>query len=232
MLADPQHALDLHTTADAARRRGAGGRGAAAREAPDRGAPSRARRSTSTCTPTPSAALGRRRPATGPGTWSGSTGYGPRSLETIQQWLADLPPAPIKLTPVVDLTEHISVDAYELPDRLRTQIEHRDHGCRFPWCGRRGRYDLDHIDPYLPLDDGGPPGQTNTHNTREVVPVPPPREDPRRLGLPTRRPTTLTWTSPLGHATPSTSTAPAPARRTSAVNVGGNQSRLPCVPPA
>ena len=68
------------------------------------------------------------------------------------------------LTPVVDLTDHISVNAHETPDRLRTQIEHRDDGCRFPWCGRRGRFDVDHIEPFVPPDEGGPPGQTNTDN--------------------------------------------------------------------
>ena len=26
------------------------------------------------------------------------------------------------------------------------------------------RTDLDHIDPYVPMDEGGPPGQTNPHN--------------------------------------------------------------------
>src|SRR5205085_5135576 len=53
----------------------------------------------------------------------------------------------------------------EAPDRLRAQVAERDHhGCRFPWCGRRGRYDLDHIEPYLPRDEGGPPGQTSSEN--------------------------------------------------------------------
>jgi hypothetical protein len=37
----------------------------------------------------------------------------------------------------------------------------RDRHCVFPWCGVDARgCDLDHITPYLPLDRGGPPGQT------------------------------------------------------------------------
>ena len=74
------------------------------------------------------------------------------------------PGARITLTPVVDLTEHLSVDAYEIPDRLRTQVTERDTCCGFPWCGRQGRFDLDHITAYRPPADGGPPAQTNTTN--------------------------------------------------------------------
>jgi hypothetical protein len=34
----------------------------------------------------------------------------------------------------------------------------------FPGCTVDARScDLDHIDPYVPPDDGGPPGQTNLH---------------------------------------------------------------------
>ena len=82
-------------------------------------------------------------------------GHGPQSLETVQRWLAGLAPgAVLTVTPVVDLTEHISVNAYEAPDRLRAQVSERDDCCRFPWCGRRGRYDLDHIMPFVPVDEG------------------------------------------------------------------------------
>ena len=74
VLADPQHALDLHTTADQpppAKQPPSSGAG--------RGAPSRARRSTSTCTPTPSTAslrrTDRRHRARGPGPRQGTPGH-------------------------------------------------------------------------------------------------------------------------------------------------------------
>jgi hypothetical protein len=126
-------------------------------------------------------------------------GYGPRAMETIQRWLTSLgTEATIKLTPVVDLTEHIAVDAYEVPDRLRTQIEHRDHSCRFPWCGRRGRFDVDHIDPYLPRDDGGPPGQTNSDNTARLCRFHHRVKTHGEWDYQRDPDGTLTWTSPLG----------------------------------
>ena len=109
-------------------------------------------------------------------------------MAAVDQWLADLAPgATVTVTPVVDLTEQISVNAYEAPDRLRRQVEERDHdGCRFPWCGRQGRHDLDHIEPYVDPDEGGPPGQTSTAESREVLPFPPSGEDPLGVDLPAR----------------------------------------------
>ena len=92
-------------------------------------------------------------------------GQGAQTLATVQRWLSNLAPgAAVKVTPVVDLAERISVDAYEAPDRLRSQVAERDDGCRFPWCGRKGLFDLDHIVPFVPIDDGGPPGQTSSQN--------------------------------------------------------------------
>jgi hypothetical protein len=48
---------------------------------------------------------------------------------------------------------------------MRQQVIVRDRHCVFPWCGRDARAsDLDHIEPYVPMDEGGPPGQTNPQN--------------------------------------------------------------------
>jgi hypothetical protein len=142
---------------------------------------------------------------------------GPRTLATVQQWLTDLAPgSTINLTPVVDLNEHIAVDAYEIPDRLRHQIAERDHGCMFPWCGRRGRFDLDHIEPFVPLDDGGPPdhstGQTSTDNLARLCRYHH-RVKTHSAWSYRREPTgTLTWTSPLGrrYSVDETGTYPRP----------------------
>ncbi len=64
--------------------------------------------------------------------------------------------------PVIDLHERISVDAYEIPDRIREHLQLTYLRCYFPWCNLPAtRADLDHIDPY---DDTGPPDQTSTDN--------------------------------------------------------------------
>ncbi|WP_148574469.1 HNH endonuclease signature motif containing protein [Nocardioides caldifontis] len=96
-------------------------------------------------------------------------GLGPRPAAAVRQWLAGLAPgAQVTVTPVVDLAERISVDAHEAPPILRAQIDHLDTGCVFPWCGRQGRYDLDHITEYADPADGGPPGQTNSQNLAKL----------------------------------------------------------------
>src|SRR4051794_9712101 len=65
----------------------------------------------------------------------------------------------VTVKPVIDLAEHIRVDAYEVPDRLAEQVELRDVTCVFPWCTRHARgCDKDHVIPYA---DGGPTSSDN-----------------------------------------------------------------------
>ena len=41
----------------------------------------------------------------------------------------------------------------------------RDETCVYPRCGRPSTFcDLDHIVEYVPMDEGGPPGQTRPAN--------------------------------------------------------------------
>ena len=45
----------------------------------------------------------------------------------------------LQVLPVVDLTEHVAVDRYEVGDRLRTRAALRATLCVFPWCTRPAR---------------------------------------------------------------------------------------------
>ena len=48
---------------------------------------------------------------------------------------------------------------------MRETVVLRDAHCVFPGCRRDSRAcDLDHITEYLPMEDGGPPGQTRPGN--------------------------------------------------------------------
>jgi hypothetical protein len=146
----------------------------------------------------------------GPGIQAGGAGvvrvdrYGPRSLAAVRRWLTHgLPGSTVTVTPVIDCTQRIAVDAYEIPDRLRAQITERDHHCTFPWCGRQGRFDLDHLDPYR-FDDpdrpgaGPPPQQTTTENLTRLCRFHH-RVKTRTAWHCQRQPHGgLLWTSPLG----------------------------------
>jgi hypothetical protein len=65
---------------------------------------------------------------------------------------------------VIDLNDRVSVDSYEIPDRIRERVKLMDLVDQFPFGGTAEttlRTDLDHIEPYTTT---GPPGQTNTDN--------------------------------------------------------------------
>jgi len=59
----------------------------------------------------------------------------------------------LTVKPVIDLTDHVHVSAYEVPDRLKEATGLRDLQCVFPWCTRPARgCDHDHV---IPHDQGG-----------------------------------------------------------------------------
>jgi hypothetical protein len=112
---------------------------------------------------------------------------------------------PYVVKPVIDLNEAISVNAYEVPDRIRERIKLTHPVELFPYGTRETSYsmDLDHIQPYNPK---GPPGQTNTHNLAPLgrfthrVKTHAPGWKVRRIDH-----RTLEWTTPHGfvfHVTP------------------------------
>ncbi len=95
---------------------------------------------------------------------------GAATTELLTDWLTRLTEAGGKviLRPVLDLTAdaaETSVDQHDPPAAMREQVLLRDAHCVFPGCARDSRAcDLDHITPYVPTDEGGPPGQTHPGN--------------------------------------------------------------------
>ncbi|GEP35865.1 hypothetical protein NSZ01_36330 [Nocardioides szechwanensis] len=83
----------------------------------------------------------------------------PVLAETIRAWCGN-PDATIVVKPVIDLADHIHVNAYEVPDRLAEQDALVDHHCVFPWCTRPATScDIDHAVPY---GEGGSTCSCNT----------------------------------------------------------------------
>ncbi|MEO5709135.1 MAG: HNH endonuclease signature motif containing protein [Nocardioidaceae bacterium] len=81
----------------------------------------------------------------------------------MQDWIRRLSTCTIR--PVLDLARDDSVDVHDPPGWLRETVTLRDGHCVFPGCGIDARAcDVDHIEPHLDPDDGGPPGQTHPEN--------------------------------------------------------------------
>jgi hypothetical protein len=69
----------------------------------------------------------------------------------------------VVVKPVIDLNDHISVDAYEIPERIRERVKLIYPVEQFVYgtVETTMRTDLDHVEAYDPT---GPPGQTSTTN--------------------------------------------------------------------
>jgi hypothetical protein len=71
----------------------------------------------------------------------------------------------IRVQPILDPTEAAPVDGYEIPAQLRAAVRARQVADVFPFgtC-LHPNIDLDHTERYVPMDNGGPPGQTRLGN--------------------------------------------------------------------
>ncbi|MEI8410056.1 hypothetical protein V9K98_33880, partial [Kribbella sp. CCNWLW197] len=131
-----------------------------------------------------------------------ATGTGVLRVESLGPLLASqlrelVGHGPYTVKPVIDLHDAVSVDAYEIPDRIRERVKLLHPVELFPYGTREthAAMDLDHIEAYDPL---GPPGQTTPANLEPL------RRFPHRVKThghwKVRRldPTTLEWTTPHG----------------------------------
>jgi hypothetical protein len=87
---------------------------------------------------------------------------GPALLDVLHAWL---PGTTLVVRPVLDLHRTEAVDVHDPPGWMADLVRFRDPCCVFPGCRRRSdACDLDHIEPYVSLARGGPPGQTRPGN--------------------------------------------------------------------
>ena len=127
---------------------------------------------------------------------------GAATTRLLTDWLTRFAAAGTKITlrPVLDLNTDRAADQHDPPDAMRETVVLRDAHCVFPGCGRDSRScDLDHITEYLPMEDGGPPGQTRPANLAPLC------RSHHRVKTHTAWPYkrhddgSYVWTAPTGH---------------------------------
>jgi hypothetical protein len=88
-------------------------------------------------------------------------------LDQIKSWCADTR-TKVTIKPVIDLNTPLTAQGFQVPDRLREQVQLRDRTCVFPRCTRPARgCDIDHVIPYdhdAEADGRPQPGPTSTDN--------------------------------------------------------------------
>ncbi|WP_181642657.1 HNH endonuclease signature motif containing protein, partial [Nocardioides massiliensis] len=93
---------------------------------------------------------------------------GPITLTRLSEWLTrpgGVGSGRIDVRPVIDTNTDQAVDQHDPPAWMREAMILRDEVCVFPGCTITARRcDADHIDPYVPIDEGGPPAQTHLGN--------------------------------------------------------------------
>jgi hypothetical protein len=91
-------------------------------------------------------------------------GIGPALKSQVKQWLGH---DRVTIKPVIDLANQSSVDAYEIPDRLREAVHLIMPGDTFPYAtNQTRRKDIDHT---VPHQSNGPPGQTAIGNLGPIA---------------------------------------------------------------
>jgi hypothetical protein len=95
-------------------------------------------------------------------------GVGPVTVTQARQFLGTH--CQVTIRPVLDIAGQVPVDAYETPQLMAEALHLRNPGDIFPYAVNLGRgKDKDHTIPYVPPDNGGPPGQTHLGNLGPMV---------------------------------------------------------------
>lgn len=94
-------------------------------------------------------------------------GVGPVIVEQMREFLGHYA---VSVRPVLDLRDQLPVDAYEVPPAMREALRLSRPTSVFPYSATKSHNpDFDHTVPFVPPDEGGPPGQTCIENLAPMV---------------------------------------------------------------
>jgi hypothetical protein len=123
-------------------------------------------------------------------------------LDQVRSWCADSR-TKVTIKPVIDLNAQLTAQGYEIPDRLREQVQLRDRTCVFPWCTSPARgCDIDHVITYdhdAEAEGRPQPGPTRTDNLACLCRFHHRLKTHSAWRYETTTPGIFEWTSPHGH---------------------------------
>ncbi|HEU5042665.1 MAG TPA: hypothetical protein VFT75_00855 [Nocardioidaceae bacterium] len=124
-------------------------------------------------------------------------GIGPITIGQVQEFLAHRNVRPVQ---VLDLEDQLPLDGYEFTGPLREAVFMTSPRDVFPFAPSTSRRrDVDHPEPYLPPDRGGPPGQTRLGNAAPMRRFHHRLKTFGRWRLRQPEPGTYVWRSPHGY---------------------------------
>ncbi len=84
---------------------------------------------------------------------------GAATIAKLRQWVGH---NQVTIVPVLNMQKRDAVDQHDPPEWMAELVRLRDGHCIFPRCTIDARdCDIDHEEPYIPIEEGGPPGQTH-----------------------------------------------------------------------
>jgi hypothetical protein len=123
-------------------------------------------------------------------------------LDQVRSWCADSRTT-VTIRPVIDLNVQLTAQGYEIPDRIREQVQLRDRTCVFPRCTRPARgCDIDHVIAYdhdAEAEGRPQPGGTATRNLACLCRFHHRLKTHSAWRYETTAPGVFEWTSPHGH---------------------------------
>jgi hypothetical protein len=124
-------------------------------------------------------------------------GIGPITLGQVVEFLGH---THVRTVPVRDLADDRAVDGHRPPEWMAETLHLRNPACVSPWSSNLSRKkDKDHNRPYVPPDDGGPPGQTRLDNLAPLHRFPHRVKTHGRWRLRQTSPGVYEWRTPHGY---------------------------------
>jgi hypothetical protein len=104
------------------------------------------------------------------GAAAGAAVQPPVGVITVAQVAAFVGHRRVRVRPLLDPSAQAPVDGYQVPAAMAAALKLTRPSSIYPWSSTRTMSaDTDHTEPFVPIEDGGPPGQTRIENLGPIT---------------------------------------------------------------